>query len=92
MTVQLELWQLITLLLAFFAAVSVAARMFMAQMNKGLDDRFNALNSRMAEDGKWQAELPNQYVRKEDWIRNQTIIELKIDRLGDQILKGLRND
>jgi hypothetical protein len=125
MTVQLELWQLITLLLAFFAAVGVAARMFLFQMNKSLDDRFDAqekaakdanknlheaLNRHMLEEGKallqmqtlerdflkWQAELPNQYVRREDYIRNQTVIEGKIDRLGEQLsnlhMKGIRHD
>lgn len=30
---------------------------------------------------RWQAELPLQYVRREDWVRNQTIIEAKIDRV-----------
>jgi hypothetical protein len=125
MTVQLELWQLITLLIAFFAAVGIAARMFLSQMNKGLDDRFDAqekatttanqtihdaLNRHMAEEGKalqqmqrlerdflrWQAELPMQYVRREDYIRNQTIIEAKLDGLGLQLtniqLKGSRHD
>lgn len=125
MTVQLELWQLITLLLAFFAAVGIAARMFLSQMNKSLDDRFeaqkeastaanqnlhDALNRHMVEEGKalqqmqtlerdflkWQAELPNQYVRREDYIRNQTVIEAKIDRLAEQLTlihrKGTRND
>ncbi len=67
MTVQLELWQLITLLLTFFAAVGIAARMFLGQMNKSLDDRFKAqkeastaanlnlheaLNRHMQEEGK----------------------------------------
>lgn len=124
-TVQLELWQLVTLLLAFFAAVGIAARMFLLQMNKSLDDRFeaqkeastaanqnlhDALNRHMVEEGKalqqmqtlerdflrWQAELPNQYVRREDYIRNQTVIEAKIDRLAEQLtlihMKGTRHD
>lgn len=28
---------------------------------------------------RWRAELPMQYVRREDFIRNQTIIEAKLD-------------
>jgi len=124
-TVQLELWQLITLLLTFFAAVGISARIFLGQMNRSLDDRFKAqkeastaaiqnlheaLNRHMQEEGKallqmqtlerdflkWQAEMPNQYVRREDYIRNQTIIEGKIDRLGELLsnmqMKGSRND
>ena len=30
---------------------------------------------------KWQAEMPLQYVRREDFVRNQTVIEAKIDRV-----------
>lgn len=30
---------------------------------------------------RWQAELPIHYVRREDWVRNQTILEAKIDRV-----------
>lgn len=29
----------------------------------------------------WRAEMPNQYVRREDYIRNQTIIESKLDNI-----------
>ena len=34
---------------------------------------------------KWQAELPMQYVRREDYVRNQTVIEAKLDRLYEKI-------
>lgn len=44
----------------------------------------------------WKAEMPIQYVRREDYVRNQTIIEAKIDGLRlsieNQYLKGLKND
>ncbi len=32
-----------------------------------------------------KADLPLQYVRREDWIRNQTIIEAKLDALAAKI-------
>jgi predicted Holliday junction resolvase-like endonuclease len=121
MTVQLELWQLITLLLAFFAAVGLAARVFLGLINQGLDDRFRALkeasataNSNLHEELKrqgrdiqkmqdlerqflqFQAELPNQYVRRDDYIRSQTVIEGKIDRIVQMVstlqIKGNRHD
>lgn len=42
-----------------------------------------------------KAELPNNYVRREDYIRNQTVIESKIDglavRIENAILKGERH-
>ena len=30
---------------------------------------------------KWRAELPLQYVQRDDYVRNQTVIEAKIDRV-----------
>ena len=30
---------------------------------------------------RFQAELPLQYVRREDYVRNQTVLEAKIDRV-----------
>ncbi|MTD32533.1 hypothetical protein [Paludibacterium denitrificans] len=69
------------------------------------DERFSALleqNRREAEGWKtiekdflrFQAELPLQYVRRDDYVRNQTVIEAKIDSIALKIenvqLKGLQ--
>lgn len=44
---------------------------------------------------RFQAELPLQYVRREDFVRNQTIIEAKIDAVFSKLeviqIKGARN-
>ncbi|WP_295377206.1 hypothetical protein [uncultured Pseudacidovorax sp.] len=32
----------------------------------------------------WKADLPLQYVRREDYVRNQTVIEAKLDALAGQ--------
>lgn len=34
---------------------------------------------------KFQAELPLQYVRREDYVRNQTVIEAKLDAVALRI-------
>ncbi|WP_447588667.1 hypothetical protein [Aquipseudomonas campi] len=45
---------------------------------------------------KFQAELPIHYVRREDWVRGQSVIEAKLDGLAlkfeNIILKGGRNE
>lgn len=45
---------------------------------------------------KFQAELPLNYVRREDWVRGQTVIEAKLDglalRFENTLLKGARHD
>ena len=121
MTVQVEFWQLVSLLLAFFGFVAGGAKVLFSQIDRRLDERFQALeNARTAADAavqatltrhaeeeqkvvarlqaldrdfmQWKAELPLQYVRREDYIRNQTVIEAKLDavalRLENWQLKG----
>jgi biopolymer transport protein ExbB/TolQ len=76
------------------------------ESQKHWDDKFSTLEKAAANDAKeWQriereimgikADLPVQYVRRDDYIRNQTIIEAKIDglavRIENAILKGERN-
>lgn len=45
---------------------------------------------------EWKAEIPVQYVRREDYIRGQTVLEAKMDALYSKLelvhLKGIRND
>lgn len=103
MTLQVEFWQLVTLLLAFFAAVWGAGKALLTQIDKRLDLRFDAQDVRLAaleqaslqESGQWarverellelKAELPLNYVRREDYIRGQSIIEAKLDGLALRI-------
>lgn len=64
------------------------------------DERFARIesDSRASERALLQlkADLPVQYVRREDYVRNQTVIEAKLDavalRLENLQLKGARND
>lgn len=110
MTVQLELWHLILLLLAFLGMVSGFGKVLLDQIEKRLgerfagqerlrveaqkhwDTKFSSIEAASREESsQWQrierellslkAELPTQYVRREDYIRNQTVIEAKIDRV-----------
>jgi hypothetical protein len=76
------------------------------ESQKHWDTKFAALESAAATEAKeWQriekdvllmkADLPNQYVRRDDYIRNQSVIESKIDglavRIENAILKGERH-
>ena len=44
---------------------------------------------------RWQAELPLQYVRREDYVRGQSVIEAKLDALYSKLevaqMKGGKN-
>ncbi|MBA4707757.1 hypothetical protein [Aquitalea aquatica] len=121
MTVTVEFWYLVGLLLGFLGVVFTFGKLLLAQFEQRLDQRFRAIDeankatstrwdTRFAElmeqnrreaDGwqriekdflRFQAELPVQYVRREDYVRNQTVIEAKLDSLALKIenvqLKG----
>lgn len=111
MTLQLELWQMILLLLAFFGGCAGAGKLLLNQMQVHLDTRFAAqdlartsnhdqLSKRLdaietanrTEANQWQrierellelkADMPLSYVRREDYIRGQSVIEAKLDGLA----------
>ncbi|MFZ2986602.1 hypothetical protein [Ideonella sp.] len=111
MTVQLELWHLITLLLMFLGFCFAAGKLLVSQFERQIDVRFDAQAVRLAEIEKankddsshWQrverelmglkAELPISYVRRDDYIRGQSVLEAKLDGLATKIenaqLRGL---
>lgn len=99
-TVQLELWHLVTLLLAFFGCVAAFGKVLLDQIEKRLTEKFSALEKKSDEWGRLEreflqlkADMPLHYVRREDYVRNQTVIEAKLDRLATSLenaqLKGV---
>lgn len=124
MTVHVEFWQLVTLLLSFLSFLFAAGKLLLAQIDRRLNDRFVALENtreqasrhwdekfgtvieqnRREADGwtalerdflRFQAELPLQYVRREDYIRGQSVIEAKLDGLASKLevlqLRSIQN-
>lgn len=96
MKIELELWHLISMLLAFFSAVGVFGRVLLGQIDKRLDERFDIQTALLqGTTGKvdklerdfleWRAELPIHYVRREDYVRGQTVIEAKLDALYNKL-------
>lgn len=117
MIVTLELWQMVTLLLAFFGCVAGFGKLLLSEFEKRQDERFEAQESsrQKAQDHwdqrfstlekgasewmrlerdflKFRGELPLLYVIRDDYVRNQTVIEAKLDalalRLENAQLKG----
>lgn len=120
----LELWQIITLLLAFFGCVAGFGKVLVEQFERRQAERFAAHDQARAQGQKamreifeqhlveerknsvavqalerdflnWKADLPVQYVRREDYVRGQVIIEAKLDGLYNKLevvqLKGMVN-
>jgi len=126
--VQIDLWNLILLLLAFFGCVGAFGKILLSQVEKRQterfaaqdkaretaqeagekarkeaqdhwDQRFSTLEKAAAEWGRierdfllFKAELPMTFVMRDDYVRNQTVIEAKLDglalRLENAQLKG----
>lgn len=112
--VQVEIWQLVSLLITFFGCVAGFGKILMDQSEKRSqermraqeesrradrdhsDKRFDSLEKASREEaGQWQrverdllqlrAELPVHYVRREDYVRNQAVIEAKLDAVAAKI-------
>ena len=124
MTVQVEFWQLITLLLSFLGFLFAAGKLLLSQIDRRLNERFETIEKAREEDQatwrqtfaqhldeerretdllrniereflRFQAELPLQYVRREDYVRGQSVIEAKLDALYNKLevvqMKGVNN-
>ena len=104
MIIEVQFWQLVTLLITFLGSAAGALKLMFAQHQKHLDMRFSTLEDvQKKEADNWQqlerelmnfkAEMPINYVRREDYIRGQSIIEAKLDGLASKIenaqLRGL---
>ncbi|MBS0461759.1 MAG: hypothetical protein JSS41_04720 [Proteobacteria bacterium] len=92
MKMTLELWQALVLGTSLVSAFFVILKMLLIQFSQRIQTRMDAL---VDESKGWRhverdlmqlrAELPERYVRREDYVRNQTIIEGKLDLIGSKI-------
>lgn len=97
MTLQIDLWQLITLAItlavALIGAFFTLVKMLLNQHQRHQDQRFDAIESAAREEaGKWQriereilqlkAELPLNYVRREDYVQAVATIMAKLDAMA----------
>ncbi|RNM00588.1 hypothetical protein [Dickeya undicola] len=96
MKIEVEFWTLVSLMIAFMGFVFTVAKMFFAQMEKRQMERFSAFESTLRESTgnlnslerdlmALKAEMPLNYVRREDYVRGQTVIEAKLDALYNKL-------
>lgn len=85
----IHIWWLVGLAMAFLGAITGLGRWLLGQFQKRVDDRFSIL---AADSQAWRAverdlmvlraELPERYVRREDYNRGQAVLESKQDALS----------
>lgn len=97
MLIEMQLWHLISLLLSFLGFVFGVAKYLVSQIEKRL---IAIEGGQKKADGEWarverelltlKADLPIQYVRREDYVRGQSVIEAKLDAVYVKIdtIKG----
>lgn len=100
MTITLELGHVITLVIAIIGAYWGVARMLVAQSQKHIDKQFSAIADTLATQDdsnrrierelmELKAELPREYVRREDHNRVVASIQVSIDNLRLTIERAL---
>lgn len=107
-TIELPVWQMIGTVVTLLAMFSGLVKVLLAQMESRLEQRFSMMDDRfeaVAKDSerlrqvelgleRLRGEMPLHYVRREDYVRNQTVLEAKLDalalRLENVQLKGAR--
>ncbi|RMH86405.1 hypothetical protein EA796_00825 [Pseudomonas sp. AOB-7] len=93
----------ISLLGIFTTLVFGLVKLLLGQLEKRLGERFASQDKEIAKLAelerdflRFQAELPLQYVHRSDYVRNQTVIEAKLDGLRDKLevvqMKGAKHD
>lgn len=86
--ISIEFWQLVGFFLGFLSLLFTFGKMLFSRFEKELDDRQKhneKVHSKVENlEGIFinlKTELPLTYVRRDDYIRGQTILEAKIDAL-----------
>lgn len=89
MTFNLEVWHILTLGLTLVTMGSGMVKLIFNQVENRFDQRFDGLEKnaeqwRSLERDvlKLRAELPEKYLRREDYVRGQTVIEAKLDAIA----------
>lgn len=103
MKIQLELWQALSLVIMLLGTLVGLVKWGIGQIKASIDQRMAGFEK--AADG-WRkqelelvglrAELAEKYVRRDDHIRSQTVIEAKLDAINSEIktiqIQGARRE
>lgn len=107
-SIEMPVWQLVASSVTLIAVLVGLFKLLLLQTERRLDQRFAVMDERyeaVAKDSerlrqvelgleRLRGEMPLHYVRREDYVRNQTVIEAKLDavalKLENVQLKGAR--
>lgn len=96
MTLQVEFWTVVGFLITFMSFVGGIAKWLFSKAEERQAARFASLEQSLQQSAsnwgelekefmRFKADLPLNYVRREDYIRGQTVIEAKLDALYNKL-------
>ena len=92
MELTLPLWQVIGVAMVLLSAFAGLVKLLLMQVERRIDQQLATIGTeskgwRQVERDVMQlrAELPDRYVRREDYIRGQTVIEAKLDAINAKV-------
>lgn len=99
-SIEMPVWQMISIALTVVGAFGGLVKLLLRQLERRLDQRFKVVDAdsnRLREVElsleRLRGEMPLHYVLREDYVRNQTVIEAKLDALALKLeniqLKGI---
>ncbi|MDO4247467.1 MAG: hypothetical protein Q4C79_00650 [Neisseria sp.] len=90
--INIEFWQLVGFLLSFLGVCWGFGKMLLAQFQAQQDERQKQqerlqgkVESMEKQLGEFNASLPMTYVLRDDYIRNQVVLEAKIDNMTEKL-------
>ena len=90
--INIEFWQLVGLLLSFLGVCWGFGKMLLSQFQAQQDERQKQqerlqgkVETMEKQLGEFNASLPMTYVLRDDYIRNQSILEAKLDNVAEKL-------
>ena len=80
MKLSIDFWEVISLMLSFVGLMFAAGKLLLAHRES--ETNWSKLEREFLE---FRAELPLHYVRREDYLRGQAVLEAKLDALYSKI-------
>jgi hypothetical protein len=89
MTLEIDVWQLVSALGVILTSIAggfvALGRMLLEQIQSNRVKDSETLRDVEREVMALKAELPEKYLRREDYIRGQTLIEAKLDAIASEV-------
>jgi hypothetical protein len=85
MTIQVDFWYLVSMLLGFMGTLGGFGMILLKQIDKRIDQQNTRISNLEKDFSEHKIRLPLEYQRREDAIRFETILNAKLDAIGNRI-------